>query len=115
MNQINKNMLGVLKNKENQMRYVAGEVQGLRVIISYLWDGNQEAFNILYFLKSNYKEWPKMILWLRQNNLKGKALVDMFKNESPDGGGYHMGATYILSKLKGIKFGTTMVKVDELL
>lgn len=115
MNQINPAMLRAIKSKENQMRFVAGELQGLRQIISYLWDGNQDAFNILYFIKSNYKEWPKMIKWLKDNNLKGKTLVEMFQNESPDGGGYHMGATYILSKIKGNKNGLTTIKVDELL
>lgn len=115
MNQINPTMLRTIKSKENQMRFVAGELQGLRQVISYLWDGNQEAFNILYFIKSNYKEWPKMVKWLKDNNLKGKALAEMFANESPDGGGYHMGATYILSKIKGNKHGLTPIKLDELL
>lgn len=114
MNQITKNMPGVL-SKEGQMRFVAGELQGLRAIISYLWDGNQEAFNILLFVKSNYKEWPSMIKFMKANNLKGQKLVEMFQNESPDGGGYHMGATYILSRLKGFKHGTIGVKSNELL
>jgi len=109
MNQINK------KSKELQMRYVTGELKGLRKVLTFLWDGEQEAFNILYFIKSNYKEWPDMINWLKRNNLKGKALVQMFQNESPDGGGYHMGATYILNKLKGNVFQTDSVKIGDLL
>lgn len=108
-------MQQIPNSKEYNMRYVAGELQGLRKIISYLWDGNQEAFNILYFVKSNYKEWPNMIMYMKNNNLRGDKLVELFKNESPDGGGFHMGATYILSKLKGLKFGTEGIKVDELL
>lgn len=117
MKEINNKMLGAMQMdpKEMQMKFVAGELQGLRQVISYLWDGNQEAFSILYFLKSNYKEWPAMIKWLKDNNLKGQRLVEMFQNESPDGGGYHMGATFILSRLKGFKHGTVGIKGDELL
>jgi|SaaInlStandDraft_2_1057019.scaffolds.fasta_scaffold185974_2 hypothetical protein len=109
MNQIINN------KKEMQMKFVTGELQGLRKVISFLWDGEQEAFNIVYFLKSNYKEWPDMLNWLKRNNLKGKDLVQMFQNESPDGGGYHMGATYILNKLKGNRFQTDSVKIGDLL
>ena len=115
MNQINNNIDGVLSKKAMQMRYVTGELQGLRNVISYLWDDNQEAFNILYFVKSNYKEWPAMFTWMKRNQLIGAKLVGMFQNESPDGGGYHMGATFILSRLKGLKHGTEGIKIDELL
>lgn len=111
-----KNKVNAAKAKEQmQMRYVTGELKGLRQVISYLWDENQEAFNVLYFVKSNYKEWPAMMMWLKRNGKKGKSLVELFQNESPDGGGYHMGATYILSRLKGIKVGTEGVKMDELI
>lgn len=114
MNAVNKNVPGTL-SKQGQMKFVAGELLGLRKVIEYLWDGNQEAFQALYFIKANYKQWPKMVLWLKDNNLKGQKLADMFKNESPDGGGYHMGATYILSRLKGNKHGLEGIKGDELL
>lgn len=116
MKKINTNMLHTKEHAEKmQMRFVAGELEGLRKVIEYLWAGNQEAFNALYFIKSNYKQWPQMITWLKDNQLRGQALADMFKNESPDGGGYHMGATYILSRLKGMKHGTVGIKADELL
>lgn len=101
--------------KNLQMRYVTGELQGLRNVIEHLWDGEPEAFNALFFLKSNYKEWPDMIRWLKHNRLKGKKLAELFQNESSDGGGYHMGATYILSRMKGYKHEIVGVKVDELL
>lgn len=101
--------------KTLQMRYVTGELEGLRKVIEYLWDGEQEAFNALYFLKSNYKQWPDMIRWLKENKLIGKKLVEFFKNESPDGGGYHLGATKILSMIEGKKFYTRNIKGDELL
>ena len=116
MEPINRKMhLAVEDPKVLQMRYVAGELKGLREIISYLWDGNQEAFSALLFIKSNYKEWPAMIMWLKKNNLRGDKLSQLFKNESPDGGGYHMGATYILSRLKGMKYGTESINASELL
>ncbi len=101
--------------KAMQMRFCVGELQGLRAVISYLWDGEQEAFNIVYFLKSNYKEWPAMIRWLKNNQLKGQRLVQMFQNESVDGGGMHLGATYILSRLKGHKHHQVGIKINELL
>lgn len=108
-------MNGLTAQQQLQMLRVSGELEGLRKVISFLYDGNQEAFNILFFLKSNYKQWPEMVQWLRSNYLVGDKLVQMFKNESPDGGGYHMGATYILSRIKGIKHRTEGIKMDELL
>lgn len=101
--------------KTLQMRYVTGELAGLRAVISYLYDGNQDAFNILYFIKSNYKAWPEIVRWLKTNKLKGKSLVELFQNESPDGGGYHLGVTHILSRIKGLQHGTVGIKQDELL
>lgn len=115
MDKISKTLPGVLNTKTLQMKFVAGELQGLKQVISYLWDGNQEAFNALYFIKANYEQWPEMIRWLKKNGLKGQALADLFKNESPDGGGYHMGATYILSRIKGHKNTLVGIKRDELL
>lgn len=104
-----------LSPSEMQMRFVTGELQGLRAVISYLWDGNMEAFNILTFIKGNYREWPAMVMYMKANHLRGEKLVQAFKNESPDGGGYHMAATFILSRIKGLKTGTTSVKIDELI
>jgi len=102
-------------NFENvNMRYIAGELEGLKKVISYLYDGELEAFNIILFIKSNYKQWGAMLAYLKRNNIKGKKLVEMFQNESPDGGGYHMGTEFILSRLKGMKTGTTATKIDEL-
>lgn len=102
-------------SKTLHMRYVTGELEGLRKVIAYLYDGNQDAFNAILFIKSNYKQWPEMIKWLKDNKIYGKKLVELFQNESPDGGGYHMGATYILSRIKGFKHGTIGIKADELL
>ena len=109
------NMIMNQDPKTLQMKYVAGELAGLRKVLNYLYDGEQEAFNILYFVKANYKEWQAMFVYMKRNELIGKKLVAMFQNESPDGGGYHMGATFILSRLKGLKHGTTSIKVDELI
>lgn len=114
MNEINKQILKE-DPKKLQMRYVTGELEGLRKVIEHLWGGNNEAFAALLFIKSNYIEWPSMMMWLKNSKLTGQALVDFFKNESPDGGGYHMGSTFILSRLKGLKTGTVGVKADELL
>lgn len=111
-----KNQIMKQSPNELKMRYLAKELKGLRKVLTYLYDGEQEAFNILYFIKSNYKEWDKMLLWLKNNNLRGKKLVQMFQNESTtDGGGYHLGATHILSRLKGMKTGTVGIKINELI
>jgi len=104
-----------LDPKTLQLKYTVGELQGLRKVIAYLYDGNMEAFSALLFIKGNYKRWPEMIIWLKRNGLRGQELADLFKNESPDGGGYHMGATYILSRIKGLKHQEKMIKADELL
>ena len=100
---------------KSNMQKQLEEINGLRKVIEYLWDGNQEAFNALYFIKANYKEWQGIIKWLKDNNLRGQALADMFKNESPDGGGYHLGVTLILSRMKGQKTGTTHIKINDLI
>jgi len=89
-------------------------LRGLRKVLDYLYDGEQEAFNIMFFIKSNYKEWAKMIIWLKRNNIKGKKMIELFQNESKDGGGYHMGATYILSRIKGHRHEVVPIKVNEL-
>jgi hypothetical protein len=87
----------------------------LKKAFDLLADGDTKAASILIFLKGNYKEWQAMFIWLRKNNIRGKKLVELFQNESPDGGGYHMGATYILSRIKGHKHEIVGIKADELL
>lgn len=103
-----------MQTNEIQAKYNYEMIQ-VRRAFEWLADGNMEAGNALIFIKGNYKEWAAIMKWLRVNNLRGKALADLFKNESPDGGGYHMGVTYILSRMKGKKFSTESIKVDELI
>jgi hypothetical protein len=110
-----KNINNMPDPKTLQMRYVTGELKGLRKVIEYLWDGEQEAFNALFFMKSNYKQWPDMLRWLAHNRIKGEKLVELMQNESPDGGGYHLGCSKIISMMEGIRFNTRMIKGDELL
>lgn len=98
-----------------QMKFVAGELEGLRKVLEYLWDGEQEAFNALLWCKSNYKEWPQMIMYCKRNRIKGKKLVELMQNESPDGGGYHLGWEFIHSRMQGIKSEVVGIKGDELL
>jgi len=88
--------------------------QGLRKVLDYLCDGNQEAYKALYFIKGNYKEWDSIMKWLKDNKLTGQKLVEFFQNESEDGGGYHSGVTVILSRIKGHKHTLKAVKIDEL-
>tara|TARA_R110001599_G_scaffold21054_1_gene78612 strand:+ start:344 stop:640 length:297 start_codon:yes stop_codon:yes gene_type:complete len=97
------------------MKFVTGELQGLRKVIEYLWDGEQEAFNALYFIKSNYKEWPEIFHWFKTNKLVGTKLVELFQNESPDGGGYHLGVEMVVSRIRGAKAQVNALNVDDLL
>lgn len=87
----------------------------MRKIFEYLSDGEVEAANILIYIKSSYHEWEKMILWLKRNNIRGKNLINFFKNESDEsGGGYLLGCTLILSRIKGHKDTLIGVKINDL-
>jgi len=91
-------------------------ISDLRKVFEYVANGNIEAGNILIYIKANYKEWEKMIIWLKRNNIRGQQLVDFFKNESDTtGGGYLLGSTLILSRIKGHKNTLVGVKIDELI
>lgn len=96
--------------KTLQLKYAVGELAGLRKVIEWLWDGNIEAFNALLWCKSNYKEWPDMIMYCKKQNLRGSKLVEVMRNASPDGGGYHMGWEYINSRMKGNKHNIIGIK-----
>jgi len=87
---------------------------GLKKVMDYLYDGEQECFTIMYFIKQNYKQWQDILLWMYKNQLKGKKMIQMFQNESPDGGGYHMGVMHIVSRLDGMKHEIRNIKLDEL-
>lgn len=108
------------KNANNQdpnslrMKYLEGELQGLRRVLAYLTDGNMQAFAVLMFIKENYKEWDAMLSWLKNNKLCGQKLVEFFQNESPDGGGYLLGCTKIISRMEGKKYHERNVKIDDL-
>lgn len=101
--------IAYLKDKDDR-----ANLQGLMKVFMFLCDENVEAYNALYFIGENYKEWEQMFVWLKRNNKCGKSLVELFQNESPDGGGYHMGAIHILSRIKGHKHNTVSIKGDEL-
>ena len=90
------------------------KINKVRAAFEWLCDGNLEAAAALIFIKGNYKQWADIFAWLKVNRLRGQSLADLFKNESPDGGGYHLGVTLILSRMKGYKNNLQMVKVDEL-
>lgn len=77
------------------------ELMGLRLVFDYLVDGNQEAGLALYYVKSNFKRWPEIIKYLKDNKIRGQALADLFKNESDSTGqGYLMGAQFILGRIE---------------
>lgn len=74
-----------------------------RKLIEFLWGGNNEAFNALYYIIETYKNWEEYLNWLSKNKLTGKKLIEFFQNESPDGGGYLMGISFVASRLDGNK------------
>ena len=98
-----------------RLKFMAGEMQGMRKVLEYLVDGNQEAFNAILWCKSNYRDWAEMLQWCLANKLQGKRLVELMMNESPDGGGYHMGWEYIHARMNGSKFDILGIKMDELI
>lgn len=86
----------------------------VRNFVDDLYQGELEAFTIIYYIKNNYREWAAMLQWLQKNGLRGKNLVNFFKHESPDNSGYLMGCTHILSRMKGHKNNLVGVKINEL-
>lgn len=94
----------------NQIRYVAG----FKKTLDFLYDGVPDTIKPLMMIQQTYKEWQDIYNWLFKNNIYGQKLVEFFQNESPDGGGVHMGVTHILSRMKGHKFNTVGIKGDEL-
>lgn len=101
--------------EQMKLKYVANELAGLRQVLTHLYDGQQGAFNALIFIKGNYKQWPEIFQWLKANKLYGKKLVEFFQNESPDGGGYHLGVTLILARINGQKHSENIIKIDQLI
>ena len=99
---------------KGQLSEYQKQINAVKAAFDWLCDGNTEAAAALIFIKGNYKQWADMMTWLKHNRIRGQALADLFKNESPDGGGYHMGATYILSRMKGHKNHIEGIKIDEL-
>ena len=99
---------------ENTFKGFKNTFKGFRKTLDYLYDGEPLAVMPLLFIKNNYVVWPDIFNWLVKNEIKGKKLVDFFANESPDGGGVHLGVTHILSRLKGHKHNTVGIKGDEL-
>jgi len=104
-NQI-QNLTSSMLNNPNSIKF--------RKTLEYIFDGDPNAVAPLLFIVENYKRYPDMLNWLVKNGIKGKKFIELFQNESPDGGGYHLGATYILSRVKGHKHGIVGIKADEL-
>lgn len=90
------------------------KIQQVRKAFEYIADGSAEAAGILIYIKGTYKQWAEVMIWLRKNNIRGEKLAQLFQNESPDGGGYLLGMSYILSRMKGHKSHTVGVKANEL-
>ncbi len=89
-------------------------IADFRATLDFLYNGEPQTVKPLLMIKETYKEWPAIYNWLCRNKLTGKKLVEFFQNESPDGGGVHMGVTHILSRLKGHKHSEVGIKGDEL-
>lgn len=90
------------------------EIGNFRKTLDYLYDGEPGTVMPLLMIKNTYERWREIYNWLVINHIRGQKLVEFFQNESPDGGGVHMGVTHILSRLKGLKHNTVGIKADEL-
>ncbi len=86
----------------------------LRNVLNYLYDGVPETHFYMLNINDNYVRGHLMLLWLAQNKLKGKKLVEFFKNCSEDGEGVLPGVSHILSRLDGKKHSYEHVKAWEL-
>ena len=109
-------MTSILNTPPSQLKmdYIEKELQGMRSVLDYLYDGEMATFAILNYIKETYVDWADILMWLKKNQLKGKSLVEFFQNESPDGGGYLMGMETILSRMNGTKNFTSSVKLSDL-
>ena len=98
-----------------QLNKFESELQGLRLVFEYLCDGNDEAAKALIYIKGNYKQWPEVLKWFKDQKIRGQNLADFFKNESDDtGGGYLMGMTVVLSRMEGKKHVLRSVNIKDL-
>ena len=86
----------------------------LKRTLDYLYDGEMETWAPLTYINGNFIRAHRIFLWLVRNKIKGKELVDFFKNESSDGGGYLCGVAYIISRMDGAKYSIDYVKRREL-
>ena len=86
----------------------------LRVLLDFLYDGCERAIFPLYYINSNFRRAHRIFLWMARNNLRGTKLLNFFKNESPDGGGFLPGVAYILSRIDGKKYTIEYVNAKEL-
>ena len=100
---------------KGELQKMQAELNAVKRAFEWLCDGDKDAAAILIFIKGNYKQWADILTWLKMNKKRGKGIVELFQNASPDGGGYHMGAEYILSRIKGNKNSIETVKINELL
>ena len=64
-----------MQNIPPHQQHLINEMAGLRKFVEHLVDGNQEAFGIVYYIKSTYKEWDSMLKWLKRLWLKSKMRV----------------------------------------
>lgn len=90
------------------------DAKRLRVMIDYLYDGVPHTFTILYYIKTNFKEWYRMTEWLYVNQLRGDRLVEFFRNHSEDGIGLLGGCAEILHQIGMNKFTRNRITGDVL-
>lgn len=92
----------------------ADDINTMHKIADKLYDGVPATGIPILMIKDTYDDWRGIFKWLIKNDITGQKLVEFFQNESPDGGGVHMGVTHILSRIKGNKHHTVGIMADEL-
>jgi len=90
--------------------------QATRRLLEMLWDGDFRVLMKLKEIKELYIRWYLILKWFHNNNIRGKKILDFFKNHSAedDGGGTLSGIAYILSRVDGKRYNVDKIKLTEL-
>ena len=89
-------------------------VEKFRREIEFLLDGEKECFHILMYMMGSFKQWPDMFIYMKRNRIIGEKIIEIMQNESPDGGGYLLGCTWIHNRMQGDKHQLGAIYGDDL-
>ena len=90
----------------------------LRTLLDCLYDGEPQVAWYLYRVECQFIRSHHIFMWLAKNNIKGKKILEFFKNQNDNSGGESIlrGVTYILNQIDGLqKHFLENLKADELI